>query len=143
MSLLDDITSKDPHRIWSSSCAIRVLRDMDELKYLAAHIEEIKQKTEGVPLGGALLSNSTHLDFAIRKLEFVKSSDECLCRLYLLDDLYDPNREHKDGNIRITGVVRIEDKWVDYYECECLLCGQRFRAEEREYHYPWWAWRLA
>src|SRR5687768_447474 len=113
MSLLEDITSKDPYRIWSSSGAIRELRDIEELKYLASHLEEIKQKTAGVFLGGALRSNSTHLDFAIRKLEFVKTSQECLCRLYLLDDLYDPDRELKAGNIRITGVVRIEDnKWV-------------------------------
>ena len=143
MSLLEDITSGDPHRIWSSSGAIRLLRDMDELKDLAGHIEEIKQKTEGVPLGGILRSNSTHLAFALRKLEFVKSSSECLCRLYLMDDLYDPNREQEAGNIRITGEVRIENKWVDYYECECVLCGQSLRAEEREYHYTWWAWRLA
>jgi hypothetical protein len=143
MSILDDITSTDPHKIWSSSCAIRELRDVEELKYLVSHLEEIKQKTKEVFLGGALRSNSTHLNFAIRKLEFVKTSKECLCRLYPLDDLYDPNREHKAGHIRITGVIRIEGKWVDYYECECTLCGQRFRVEEREYHYTWWAWRLA
>ena len=143
MSLLEDITSKDPYRIWSSSGAIKELRDIEELKYLASHIEEIKQKTTGISLGGALRSNSTHLDFAIRKLEFVKTSKECLCKLYLLDDLYDPERQHKAGNIRITGVVRIEGKWVDYYECECALCGQRFKVEEREYHYTWWTWRLA
>ena len=143
MSLLEDITSNDAHRIWSSSCAIRNLRDIEELNTLASHLEEIKQKTKGVSLGGALRANSTHLDFAIRKLEFIKTSNECLCRLYLLDDLYDPSREHEAGNIRITAIYRIESKWVDYYECECVLCGQRFRAEEREYHYTWWTWRLA
>ena len=116
---------------------------MEELKYLASHLEEIKRKSEGVSLGGALRPNSTHLDFAIRKLEFINTSKECLCGLYPLDDLYDPNKEHKAGNIRITGVVRIEGKWVDHYECECALCGRRFRVEEREYHYTWWAWRLA
>ena len=143
MSLLEDITSRDPHRIWSSSCAIRELRDIDELKYLASHLDEIKQKIEGVDLGGAVRANSTHFDFAIRKLEFVKNSDECLCRLYLLDDLYNPNREQKAGNIRITAEVLIEGKWIDHYECECSSCFQRFRVEEREYHYTWWTWRLA
>jgi hypothetical protein len=118
------------------------LRDIEELKYLATHLEEIKEKTKGVPLGGAVRSNSTHLDFAIRKLEFVEVSNECLCRLYLLDDLYNPDREQKAGNIRISGEVLIDGKWIDYYECECTLCGQRFRVEEREYHYTWWAWRL-
>lgn len=143
MSLLEDITSKDPHRIWSSSGAIRLLRDIEELKYLAGHLEEIRQKTDGVFLGGAVRSNSTHLNFAIRKLEFVKTSQECLCRLYLMDDLYDPEREQKAGNILINREALIEGKWIDYYECECALCGQRFRVEEREYHYTWWTWRLA
>ena len=143
MSLFEDITSQDPHRIWLSSGAIRLLRDIEELKYLASHLEDIKEKTKGVELGGMVRLNSTHLDFAIRKLEFITTSKECLCRLYLLDDMYDPERESKAKNIRITGVVRIEGKWVDYYECECTLCGQGFRVEEREYHYTWWAWQLA
>ena len=143
MKLLEDITSKDPHRIWLSSGAIRELRNIEELRYLASHLEEIKEKTKGISLGGMVRSNSTHLDFAIRKLEFIATSNECLCRLYLLDDLYDPERESKAENVRITRVVQPEGTWVDYYECECTLCGQRFRVEEREYHYTWWAWRLS
>jgi hypothetical protein len=143
MSVFEDITSKDPHRIWLSSGAIRESRDMEELKYLASHLEEIKEKTKGVDLGGMVRLNSTHVDFAIRKLEWITTSTECLCRLYLLDDMYDPERESKSENIRITRVAQPEGTWVDYYECKCTLCGQRFRVEEREYHYTWWAWRLA
>lgn len=142
MGLLDDITSNDPGRIWSSSCAIRVLRDAEELRHLASRLDEIKRETKGIALGGALRPNSTHLDFAIRKLEFISSSKDCLCMLYLLDDLFDPKKEEKAGNIRITGTTCIDGKWVDHYSCECVLCGKGFQVEEREYHYTWWAWRL-
>ena len=141
MSLYEDITSKDAQRIWSSSCAIRTLRDPEQLRFLANHLDEIRSSVKGVELGGALRSNSTHFEFAIRKLELFKSSTECLCGLYPMDDLFDPNKEQEANNIDITDVIRIDGKWVDYYECRCNLCGQRFKVEEREYHYAWRAWK--
>lgn len=116
---------------------------MAELKHLASHLPDIRRQTDGIALGGALRPNASHLEFALRKLEIVRLSEECLCSLYYLDDLFDPTREEKAGNIRITAVARIDGKWVDYYECTCTLCGKRFRVEEREYHYTWWAWRPA
>jgi len=146
MSLLEDITSRDPRRIWSSSCAIRTLRDREELAGLANQIDTIRECTKDVPLGGAMRSNSTHLDFAIKKLEFVKSSTDCLCSLYLLDDLYNPVAEAQQGNIRITGTILLgppPGRLVDYYDCECALCKVAYRVEEREYHYTWWSWRRA
>jgi hypothetical protein len=143
MSLFADITSKDPQRIWSSSCAIRTLRDPEQLQYLASRLEEINASVKGVELGGASRPNSTHLAFALQKLELVISSKECLCSLYALDDLFDPNNEKGSGNVAVTGVVHIDGNWVDYYECQCAVCGKRFNVEEREYHYTWWAWKSA
>jgi hypothetical protein len=142
MSVLDDILSKDPHRIWSASGAIRHLRDRHELAVLVAHLDDIKQKTQGVPLGGALRPNSSHLDFAIRKLEFLKHSSGCMCELYPMDDLYNPGDEAKAGHVVIEATVLDDAKWVDYYVCRCAFCDRRYRVEEREYHYWWWKWSL-
>lgn len=140
MGLLQDITSRDPERVWLSSCAIRTLRDADEIAVLVHNLDEIKQKTKRLNLGGSLRPNASHLDFAIRKLEFLKSSSDCPCALYLMDDLYDPAKEEKEGNIQITGTI-MADWGVDHYECICKLCGVRFRVDERQYHYTWWAWQ--
>jgi len=142
MSILDDILSKDPHRIWAASGAIRHLRDKQELSVLIARLDDIKLATRDVALGGALRPNSSHLDFAIRKLEFLKRSGECLCALYPMDDLYNPADEAKAGYVEIEATVLDDAKWVDYYVCRCMLCDRHYRVEEREYHYGWWKWSL-
>lgn len=143
MTILQDLTSRDAHRIWSGACAVRNLRDRDELHLLASHISEIREATLDVSLGGALRPNSSHLDFAIHKLEFVKDPSACLCSLYTMDDLYDPAKEQESGNVKILGTTLLDGGWVDFYECECLECGAKYRVEEREYHYTWWAWKRA
>lgn len=142
-SLLDDLVSRDPTRIWSSACAIRTLRDQRALGTLALHLETIRERTQGVSLGGALRPNASHLEFALRKLEFVKSSHQCLCVLYPQDDMYDPGQEEAQGNVRILETVRLEGGWVDHYQCRCALCGADYRVEEGESHYAWWSWTPA
>ncbi len=143
MSIFDDLVSKDTTRIWSGACAVRRLRDRGELAMLAEHIDEIKNATQGIALGGALRPNSSHLAFAIMKLEQVRGTQECLCSLYALDDQYNPSTEETDGNVQILETTLIEDKWADFYTCRCTQCDARYRVEEREYHYTWWAWKRA
>lgn len=141
MRLLDDLTSRDPKRIWEAACAIRKLRDHGELTALAAALDQIKSSTKGVDLGGMLRPNSSHLNFAIRKLEFVRDRSDCLCELYMQDDMYDPEKEAAEGNVGLTESVVSDDGWVEYYACGCALCGAKFRVEPREYHYTWWEWQ--
>ena len=143
MSLLEDLTSKDPVRIWSSSCAVRTLRDKRQLELLAANLDLIRKKTKNVDLGGALRPDSSHLEFAFKKLEYFRSSDGCLCGLYLMDDLYDPAIEQSAGNIQISDVVIGPNGWIDHQVCICSVCGTSYRVEQREYHYSWWAWQRA
>ena len=138
-TLFDDLTSRDSTRIWSASCAVRRLRDAAELAHLAAKVYEIVEATKGVKLGGVLRPISSHLDFAIKKLEFIRYESRCLCALYEMDDLYDPEQEQTDGHIRIVDTIHSQ-RWVDHYVCECTSCAQRFKVEPREYHYPWWQW---
>ncbi len=140
MTIFEDLVSKNTKRILAGASAIRTLRDRAELMNLASHLAEIRKSTRNISLGGALRPNSSHLDFAIRKLEFIRDSHECLCALYEMDDLYDPQTEQKSGHIRILGTTLLDGKWIDFYECECMECGVRYRVEEREYHYTWWKW---
>ena len=97
------------------------------------------EATKGVDLGGALRPNSSHLDFAIRKLEFVRYQSGCLCALYEMDDMYNPSQEEADGHIRILS-ENLTDRVIN---CECSYCALTFRVEEQDYHYSWWKWRRA
>ena len=138
-TLLEDITSRDPHRIWSSSWGIVKLRDAFELDVLAAHLNEIKRETRNIELGGALASNNAVLEFALTKLEYVQNKSGCLCALYLRFDRFNPKEEQTAGNIRIVSVTGGET-WSPTYICQCALCGRTFSVDEAEYHFTWWKW---
>jgi hypothetical protein len=140
MNLLNALLSKDPTRIWSAACAIRTLRDPDALAALATHIVAIKTATKGIDLGGAVRPNASHLDFALRKLEFVRAGRGCLCQLYPEDDFYDPQREADAGHVEILDTIVNVEEWKHAMICRCLQCGQRYTADERHYHYIWWEW---
>jgi len=86
-----------------------------------------------------LRPNSSHLDFALRKLEFVRNASGCLCVLYEMDDQFNPIQEQTDGHVRVIDTIVAERSVV----CECVYCAQKFKVEEREYHYPWWKWARA
>ena len=101
--MLDDLTYKDPARIWSASSAVAHLRDPQELDRLAQGIAEIRWTTKGEALGGALYPNAERLRFVLRKLEYHRDRVGCLCRLYLGYLMYDPHKEAAAGNIRIEG----------------------------------------
>jgi hypothetical protein len=142
-ALLEDITSQDPARVWSSSCAIIKLRDFHQLDQLIANLPEIKRKTQNLELGGALFPNREHLNFAIRKLEYYRNQSGCLCRLYPGYLMYDPKKEEEQGNVEIIEVKYVQGNFVDAYRCRCLQCGAEYHVEEREYHYTWWGWRAS
>ena len=140
MNLLADLTSKDPQRIWASACAVRKLRDTQELAHLAEHLDEIERSTNHVPLGGAIRPNSSHLEFALRKLEYVKKGSGCLCALYPFNDLYNPQEEEQEGNVKIRSATSNAEAWTSAYECECCFCHANYHVEEGQYHYTWWTW---
>lgn len=139
--LLRDITSRDPTRVWSSSCAIIKLRDARELDLLASNIDEIRRETKDVQLGGGLFPNAEHLRIALRKLDFHRAHAGCLCQLYPEYPMYNPQQEAEAGNVVIERIIYLQDHWIDAYICACTVCGRRYRAEEREYHYTWWGWK--
>lgn len=140
--ILEKITSGDGTKVWESAGAIIALsQDREQIATLLPYASLIKERTAGLDLGGAFAPNSRFVDYALRILEFHKKNPGCTCALYA--DTYEcnnPGNEVKKGNIAITDVVRIENKWVDYYVCRCLKCGQEFNTIEREGHYTWWQW---
>ena len=140
-TLLADLTSGDPHRIWSASCTVAKLRDVEELDRLAQHLPLIWCKTRGVKLGGLFVPNSEHLRFALRKLRYHRAGRGCLCRLYPERLFFNPEDEAAAGNVRIEDTTYVDGKWVDFYTSVCTLCGARYRVEERESHYLWWGWK--
>lgn len=143
MSILDDLTSRDATRIWKACGAIRHLRDRAELTPLVNNIDLIRASTKNVRLGGMLRPNSSHLEFALRKLEFVRDGEECFCKLYMLDDMFGPEREQESGNVAIVDTIKTANGFVDHYICRCVLCNETYRVTEREYHYTWWKWEIA
>ncbi len=140
-TLLADLTSKDPTRIWSASCAVVYLRGLQELDRLAQHVAEIRRQTEGIELGGMFVPNAERLKFALHKLEYYRDRVGCLCQLYPEHLSYNPRQEAAAGNVRIEEIIYLDGDWVDGYVCICTVCATHYRVEEREYHYPWWGWK--
>jgi uncharacterized membrane protein len=109
-TLLEDITSGDATRVWSSSCGIIRLRDTAELDRLAANLPKVLRSTKDLELGGAFFPNAAHLEFALRKLEYYKSHAGCLCRLYPEYLMYNPQEEAKAGHVRVDGITYLDDQ---------------------------------
>ena len=139
-TLFEDLTSGDTHQVWSASGGILQLWNLEELDSLAIKLPEIRSRVESLELGGALFPNQVHLQTALARIEYARDRKGCLCRLYPTYILYNPQREEKEGHIRIINTTYIEDKWVEHYNCECTTCGANFRVSEAEYHYTWWSW---
>jgi len=141
MTLLADLISKDPLRVWSASCAIRKMRDPKQLAALAEHTTAIQESARDLLARNAGHASASQLEFALRKLAHVSKSKECLCSLYLVDDLFNPKDEAQQGHIRITDSLRGNDNEIELYKCQCAHCGTRFQVEENNYYHTWWAWR--
>lgn len=139
--LLDDMLSRDPHRVWSAAGAVIRLRDSAALDVLAVHSDDMRRATGTLALGGAVFPNAEHLRFALRKLEFHRDRQGCLCALYPEYLMYSPHREEQDGHVRIDAVTTPQDAWGADLACTCRHCGSRFHVQERESHYTWWGWK--
>lgn len=139
--IMNKISSRDSHQIWESTCEIIALgQDREALNPLLILTDKIHELTKGIELGGAFAPNSRFLTAAVKTLEFHRDSDACTCSLYGLHDCMNPKKEVDNGFLQLDNIVRVEDKWVDYYEASCTRCNQKFKIEEREGHYMWWKW---
>lgn len=139
-SMLQDLLSGDSTRILTACGAILRNWDLQFLTELASHVPEIREKTKDVALGGALHPNSAHLANAIRRMEFARDCQGCLCTLYADDQFSNPSQESDRGHVKILETKLQDGNYVDYYICECQHCGARHQVTERDYHYTWWGW---
>jgi hypothetical protein len=140
--IINKISSEDRFQIWESSCQIIAIgQDREAIKPLLGLTNEIDDLTKGIELGGAFASNKRFVKAAIKTLEFHRDSEKCTCNLYGIHECMNPNNEVKKGFLEINNIVRIDGKWIDYYEASCTRCQQKFQIEEREGHYVAWEWR--
>jgi hypothetical protein len=142
MNLLEDLTSGDPTRIWASASAILGCWDFVLRDELADSIPEIREKTEGIDLGGALHPNALHLSKAHLRLEFVRDCKGCLCVLYAQDKFSAPCQVAERGNVVMLETVLFEGAGVDDYVCECTHCAARYLVAEWAFHYAFWEWGI-
>ena len=138
--ILEEITSRDTHKVWRSSChIISISQNNDEIKPLLKHIDEIKSKTKDLDMGGAFAPNQRFIDSAIKVLEFHENLKQCPCFL-LLGLGRDPNKEVEQHSVKIINITYMEDSWVDFYNVACEKCSTKYKVIEREAHFKWWKW---
>ena len=140
--ILEELTSKDSTKIWSSSCAIIKYRhDRENIEKLIPHLSLIRKKTAGIDLGKGFADNKRFLDIAIEIIELYENG-HCFCSLFThgLFKEFDPKYEAKNNTVKI-----ITEKTIPYeseFEVECLNCGQGFDIKERNGHFTWWDWEI-
>ncbi|HYQ22465.1 hypothetical protein [Stenotrophomonas sp.] len=141
-ALLQDLLSRDATRIVDAARTVARLFDTAVLDALAPHVGRIESACAGIALGGALLSLKTHLEFALRRLNYWQARNGCLCALNPHYPFFDPRRLIEQGQMQLLSVDDAEDGWGECHHVACTQCGQRWQATDREYHYPWWEWKV-
>ncbi|MCB1026076.1 MAG: hypothetical protein KDB79_16890 [Acidobacteria bacterium] len=140
--IIEQITSrKNLPVITAANAVISLGQERERIIPLIDHLPEIIKQTRDLNLGGAFAPNKRFVDFAIRTIEFHRDNSICPCTLYTEHGV-DPNKEAEKGRVEISEIVRIEEKWVDYYVAGCRKCGTGFEIIERDWHFTWWGWKI-
>ncbi|MFB9313377.1 hypothetical protein [Nocardioides plantarum] len=139
LPLVQDLLSDDGSRVMSAVWDVLGTRDPEVLEPLLRVLPTIKEATQDLELGGALIANASHVARALDRVALF-GRGTCLCTAYLFDQLSDPAKEERRGHVRIVETIPGDGSWVPDRICECTDCGRRYRVEEGLYHYPWWAW---
>lgn len=140
VSALDDLLSRDGHRIWQASWDIIRTRDTAVLETLRAALPEIRRATADVELGGMIRPNRDTLNHALAKIEGY-SRWKCWCDDYPRLLQYDPHDEEERGHART--LSHDSSFWPGVYESVCAVCGKRFTVQGGEHHSVWWKWTPA
>lgn len=140
MNTLEKLLAKDAKLIWQACGEVTQNNNIDDLLALSTHLVEIKKATKGIDLGGALCSNSYHLEFVIKKLEYVMNHRGCLCALNTEYIFIDPEKEVNKNLITIDEEVDYQGTRLDYYLCHCNICFSAFKVEVSEGHFTSWKW---
>ena len=136
--LLEQILSGDPDEVWVSSCTIQKWsQDKERIKEFIPYLDEIREKTKNLNMGGLLVSKDRYIKKVIKILEHYKNEQECSCCLF---DENDKPTSFETVDI-ITKIYYKDSKIIECYEVKCKKCGQKYKVYEREYHYLWWEWQ--
>ncbi|WP_416055526.1 hypothetical protein [Stenotrophomonas maltophilia] len=139
-ALLQDLLSRDGARVTDAARTVARLFTATSLEALAAHVDRIEQRCQGIVLGGMLISNQAHLKAALHRLRYWHAREGCLCALNPGYPFFDPRRLLEQGQVRLLSVEEAEGGWGDCHTVACTQCTQHWQAVDREYHYPWWEW---
>lgn len=126
--ILAGFLSKDAHKIIASSHAIihSVITDRNRIKALHPYLDDIKEATQGISYGGAILPNQRFVDKALKVIEDSMKPD-CLCE-YSFDDF-----GQSVQMLKKVGFVVHSEKTENYITTgviECPNCHQRYIVEE-------------
>jgi hypothetical protein len=138
--IIDKITSRDTHNVWSSACEIISWgQNHEKILPLINYLPAIKEKTKELDLGGAIAPNQRFIDFAIRTIEFHRDNKECSCNLFLEHSI-EPKKEKEKGNITIIN-EKVSDCEIDY-NAKCLKCNQIYNINQNDAgHTTWYTWK--
>jgi hypothetical protein len=137
--LVADLVSGDGERVLAAAWAVLRTRDPEVLGPLAQALPAIEEATNGLDLGGALVSNASHVTSALARVALFRRGI-CLCTAYPSHQFHDPAKEEGRGLVRVVGEVPNDRQWEPDRICVCTDCGRRYQVEHGEYHYPWWRW---
>lgn len=131
--ILNDILSRDSHKIWAASCEIASLsQNHEKVMELVPYKQQIIDGTEGIDLGGFFCSNKTHLKRALMVLEFHEQKLFCPC--HLLGEFDNPDDLVQDDYFTLVSAEEYS------YTVRCNQCGTNYKVDLREYHFIWWEW---
>ena len=143
-AVLQGFLSVDAARIRGAAFAVLYAKhDAAKLVPLLPYADNIVEATRSIEFGGVFIPNRLHVNEAVAVLRFyAQESVPCSCQLFLSQyEWYSPEHEVKLGAISILGTQKIQEKWVDYYHCQCTRCQQEFKVSEGEGHCLWWHWQ--
>lgn len=142
-TILEDLLSRDPQRIWSASCeVIHLGQERTRILPLVPYLTEIGRAAEHTVLGGGLAPDRRFVDMALRTIRFHRDSEDCPCCLYPLpgdDGIFDPQEEMERGYVRILDRMLDEHHTGDYL-VQCTRCGRTFQIIQEWGHFVWWRW---
>ena len=143
-AVLQGFLSADAARIRGAAFDVLYAKhDAAKLVPLLPYADNIVEATSKIELGGFFIPNRLHVKEAVAVLRFyAQETVPCSCQLFLSQyEWYSPEHEVALGAISILGVQKIQEKWVDYYHCQCTHCQQEFKVSEGEGHCLWWHWQ--
>ncbi|MFZ1703426.1 MAG: hypothetical protein WAT79_03715 [Saprospiraceae bacterium] len=146
--VIQDLTSKESQRIRESGLVvIQNSQNEKAIESLVPYLNQIKQSTNELKLGGAFASNDRFYKFPIEIIEFYKDkksiwnrNSKCSCCLYLSKSYENYNPEKEAGNESIKLNAKLKGNYTQDYSLQCLKCNLNYYVSERHYHYVWWHW---